>query len=191
MPYKSEGGVKFTNHWMRSPLANVAGSCQVCHRESEDELRGNVYQRQDNVKELLSLAEDGLVRAHLEAEFAWSKGATEESMKPVLQLIRHAQWRWDWVAAANGLGFHSPTEALRKLGSSIQKAHEAHAELIRILARRGVFEPFALPDVSTKEKAQRYIGLNMEELVDQKSEFLRTTLPEWDRKAREREAGGE
>jgi nitrite reductase (cytochrome c-552) len=42
MPYRSEGGVKYTNHWMRSPLANIAGSCQVCHRESEEELRKNV-----------------------------------------------------------------------------------------------------------------------------------------------------
>jgi nitrite reductase (cytochrome c-552) len=189
MPYRSEGGVKFTNHWMRSPLASVATSCQVCHRESEDELRKNVYDRQEKVKELLLIAEDALVRAHLEAEFAWSRGATEESMKPILQLIRHAQWRWDWVAAANGVGFHSPAEALRALGTSIQKSQEAHAELVRLLAARGVLEPFALPDVSTKEKAQKYIGLEMATLADEKARFVRDILPTWDRKAGEREAG--
>jgi nitrite reductase (cytochrome c-552) len=189
MPYRSEGGVKFTNHWMRSPLASVATSCQVCHRESEDELTKNVYDRQEKVKELLLIAEDALVRAHLEAEFAWSRGATEESMKPILQLIRHAQWRWDWVAAANGVGFHSPAEALRALGTSIQKSQEAHAELVRLLAARGVLEPFALPDVSTKEKAQKYIGLEMATLADEKARFVRDILPTWDRKAGEREAG--
>jgi nitrite reductase (cytochrome c-552) len=189
MPYRSEGGVKFTNHWMRSPLASISTSCQVCHRESEDELRRNVEDRQDKVKELLLLAEDALVRAHLEAQYAWSKGATEQEMKEVLQFIRHAQWRWDWVAAANGVGFHSPAEALRTLGTSIQKSQEAHAELVRVLARRGILEPFALPDVSTKEKAQTYIGLDMARLHEAKGRFLQEVVPTWDAGAREREAG--
>ncbi|MGE5399314.1 MAG: ammonia-forming cytochrome c nitrite reductase subunit c552, partial [Ignavibacteriales bacterium] len=51
MPYRSEGGVKFTNHKIQSPLNDIANSCQVCHRESEDELRRNVYERQDKFEE--------------------------------------------------------------------------------------------------------------------------------------------
>jgi nitrite reductase (cytochrome c-552) len=188
MPYRSEGGVKFTNHWMRSPLADISGSCQVCHRESEEALLRNVHDRQDRVRELQILAEDALVRAHLEAEHAWSRGATEEEMRPVLRLIRHAQWRWDWVAAANGVGFHSPAEALRALGTSIQRAQEAHAELVRVLAKRGFYEPFGLPDVSTKEKAQSYVGLDMAKLEAEKARFLKEAVPAWDAKAREREA---
>ncbi|MCK4748352.1 MAG: ammonia-forming cytochrome c nitrite reductase subunit c552, partial [Bacteroidales bacterium] len=35
MPYHSEGGMKYTDHWIRSPLSNVSNSCQVCHRQSE------------------------------------------------------------------------------------------------------------------------------------------------------------
>jgi hypothetical protein len=49
MPYKREGGLKFTNHHLQSPLNNISGSCQVCHRESEETLRQNVYDRQDKV----------------------------------------------------------------------------------------------------------------------------------------------
>ncbi len=187
MPYKSEGGVKYTSHWMRSPLANIASSCQVCHRESEEVLRNNVYERQDKVKQLLLVAEDALARAHLEAEFAWSKGATEDAMKPILQLIRHAQWRWDWVAAANSAGFHSPAEALRVLGTSIQRSQEAHAELVRVLARRGILEPFPLPDISTKEKAQKYVGLDIPQIVAEKARFVKEVLPTWDEKAKQRE----
>jgi nitrite reductase (cytochrome c-552) len=52
MPYRSEGGVKFTNHKIQSPLADIAASCQVCHRESEETLRKNVYDRQDKLNEL-------------------------------------------------------------------------------------------------------------------------------------------
>ncbi len=51
MPYKSEGGVKFTSHHVVSPLKNISGSCQVCHRESEETLRQNVYDRQDKVRD--------------------------------------------------------------------------------------------------------------------------------------------
>jgi nitrite reductase (cytochrome c-552) len=187
MPYKSEGGVKYTSHWMRSPLASISSSCQVCHRESEETLRNNVYDRQDKVKQLLLMAEDALSRAHLEAEFAWLKGATEESMKPVLQLIRHAQWRWDWVSAANGVGFHSPAEVLRVLGTSIQRSQEAHAELVRVLAKLGVLEPYQLPVVSTKEKAQKYIGLDMTKFAADKEQFLKEVAPQWDEKAKQRE----
>ena len=38
MPYRSEGGVKFTDHKIQSPLNNMSNSCVVCHRESEVEL---------------------------------------------------------------------------------------------------------------------------------------------------------
>ncbi len=188
MPYKREGGMKFTNHKIQSPLANISESCQVCHRESEAKLMANVVERQGKVEELRRIAEKNLARVHIEAKIAWDNGATEAEMKPVLQLIRHSQWRWDWVAAANGLGFHSPVEALRVLGTSIQKAQEARILLTEIFVKKGVKTPVALPDISTKAKAQAYIGLEMPELLKKKSEFLTTTIPEWTKKAAEREA---
>ena len=36
MPYKSEGGVKYSDHHIQSPLAMIDRTCQVCHRESEE-----------------------------------------------------------------------------------------------------------------------------------------------------------
>lgn len=33
MPYHTEGGVKYTDHHVQSPLLNVANSCAVCHRD--------------------------------------------------------------------------------------------------------------------------------------------------------------
>ncbi|HPG34393.1 MAG TPA: ammonia-forming cytochrome c nitrite reductase, partial [Lentimicrobium sp.] len=179
MPYKREGGMKFTDHKIQSPLANISGSCQVCHRESEAKLMGNVVERQGKVEELRRIAEKNLARVHIEAKTAWDNGATEEEMKPVLQLIRHAQWRWDWVAAANGLGFHSPVEALRVLGTSIQKVQEARILLTEIFVKRGVKTPIEMPDISTKEKAQKYIGLEMPEILKKKNEFITTVIPEW------------
>lgn len=47
--------------------------------------------------------------------------------------------------------------------------------------------PIQMPDISTKEKAQQYIGLDMEMLSADKEEFLKTTAVEWDKKAKERQ----
>ena len=188
MPYKRDGGMKFTDHKIQSPLANISGSCQVCHRESEAKLLANVYDRQAKVEELRRITEKNLARVHIEAKTAWDNGATEAEMKPVQLLIRHAQWRWDWVAAANGLGFHSPAEALRVLGTSIQKAQEARILLTEILIKKGVKTPIVLPDISTKAKAQQYIGLDMPALMKKKSEFMTTVVPQWIATAAAREA---
>lgn len=187
MPYRSEGGVKFTDHHVRSPLANIANSCGVCHRESEATLRRNVEERQDRIRELLDLVESALVRAHLEARDAWDAGAKPEEMNPALQAIRHAQWRWDWVAAANGMGFHAPLECARTLGTALNKASEARMLLARIRAAHGRSAEFTLPDLSTKAKAQAFIGLDMGQLKASKARFIRNTLPTWDAEASHRQ----
>ena len=188
MPYRSEGGVKFTDHKIQSPLNNVANACQVCHRESEATLVRNVYSRQDKVIELRSRVEEALAKAHIEAKTAWDNGATEAEMAPILQIIRHAQWRWDYAAASHGGTFHSPLESSRVLGSALEKAAEARILLTAVLERHGVKTPIELPDISTKAKAQAYIGLNMAKLVTEKKEFLKNLVPVWDSRAAERQA---
>jgi len=186
MPYKSEGGVKFTSHHVVSPLKNISGSCQVCHRESEETLRKNVYDRQDKIRELLDIVENSLVKAHIEAKVAWDNGAKEEDMKPILKLIRQAQWRWDYVSSSLGGPFHAPLECARILGNAIQKSEQARQELTKLLIKLNVKLPIQYPDISTKEKAQKYIGLDMQKLKKEKEEFLKTVVAEWDKKAGKR-----
>jgi len=147
----------------------------------------DVYDRQDRIEEIRRIAEKTLAAAHIEAKVAWYNGATDEQMKPILKLIRHAQWRWDWVAAANALGFHSPVEAMRVLGTSTDKAKEARKEIALILVKLGVKYPVELPDISTKEKAQKFIGLEMQKLKAAKEEFLKTTTVKWDEDAKKRQ----
>ncbi|MGQ9819273.1 MAG: ammonia-forming cytochrome c nitrite reductase [Candidatus Kapaibacteriales bacterium] len=187
MPYRVEGGVKYTDHHVRSPLANIANSCQVCHRQSEAELMRDVYERQDRVREVRKIAEQSIAKAHLEAEIAWKIGAKEDEMEPILKLIRSAQWRWDWVAAANGFGFHAPVEALRVLSTAIERAERARGLLSAMFTKYNVKLPVQLPDFSTKEKAQKYIGLDMKALQDDKNELIRTVIPNWDKIAKERQ----
>jgi nitrite reductase (cytochrome c-552) len=181
MPYRSEGGVKFTNHKIQSPLADVAASCMVCHRESEETLIQNVYERQDKINELMMTAEHILVKAHIEAKTAWDNGATEDQMADILTLIRHAQWRWDYVAASHGGSFHAPIESARLLGSAIQKSEEARGFLAAVLTQQGVKLPVQIPDLSTKEKAQNYIGFDMVEFSKEKEKWIEQELPKWNK----------
>lgn len=179
MPYKIEGGIKYSDHRIQSPLNAIEISCQVCHRQSEEELRQNVYDNQKKIEQIRRITEKTLARAHVEAGRCWELGATDEEMASALKLIRHAQWRWDYVAAANGMGFHSPVESLRILGTSIQKAEKARGILNAILVKRGVEIPIDMPDLSSKEKAQEFVGLNMNELMEDKEAFLNKIENEW------------
>jgi len=187
MPYKSEGGQKFTDHKMQSPLNNIANSCQVCHREEAGTLLKNVYDRQDAIIENRDKLEELLVHAHVEAKKAWDLGATEEQMKDILQGIRHAQWRWDYAAASHGGSFHSPLETSRVITTGITIVQETRLKLARLFAELGFNEEVPYPDISTKAKAQEFIGLDMEKLNSGKQEFLKSVLPEWLKEAKERE----
>jgi nitrite reductase (cytochrome c-552) len=186
MPYKSEGGMKFTDHKIQSPLNNISAACQTCHRQSEAELVRNVYDRQDMVYEVRVILEEILVTVHLEAQYAWNLGATEEQMAEALHLIRHAQWRWDYAAATHGGSFHAPLELTRTIGNGIDMAHKARHHISAVLAELGHAGPVPLPDVSTKKNAMTYVGLDIDQMEADKMEFLSQVVPEWLRIAAER-----
>ncbi|MBW6458955.1 MAG: ammonia-forming cytochrome c nitrite reductase [Bacteroidales bacterium] len=188
MPYKSEGGLKFTDHHLQSPLNNVEASCAVCHREKTMTLIKNVYDRQDQIYMNRSKLEELLVRAHVEAKKAWDLGATGEQMQDILMGIRHSQWRWDYAAAGHGSSFHAPVETSRVIGSAINIAQETRIKLARLLASLGYNEEVPYPDISTKAKAQAFIGLDMQKLNDDKQVFLQKVIPVWDSLAAARES---
>ena len=178
MPFRREGGVKFTNHHIQSPLANISESCLVCHSGTEAEMRGRVYANQNRIVELRRRAERSLARLHIEAGAAWDAGATEEEMEPILQMIRSAQWRWDYVAASHGAAAHAPVESGRLLGLALDMAGEARTELSPILSRLGVEQPVPMPEWE-KEALQAHIGLDMDAQRAQKEAFIQDTLPRW------------
>jgi nitrite reductase (cytochrome c-552) len=55
---------------------------------------------------------------------AKKRGATEAQLAPALALQRKAQWRLDFVAAENSMGFHAPQETARVLAESIDYARQ-------------------------------------------------------------------
>ncbi|MBD3422462.1 MAG: ammonia-forming cytochrome c nitrite reductase [Chitinivibrionales bacterium] len=187
MPFMSEGGQKFTDHHIQSPLNNVANSCQVCHREETERLIKDVHARQDKIIQSRNKLEELLVSAHVEAKKCWELGATEKQMKDILQNIRHAQWRWDYAAAGHGSSFHSPVETGRTIASGLSIVAEARLKLARLLAQLGHNKVVPYPDIATKAKAQEFIGLDMDKLRTEKELFLEQVVPRWLEKAAERE----
>jgi nitrite reductase (cytochrome c-552) len=179
MPYKSEGSQKFTDHHVQSPLNNVANSCQVCHREETEKLVSDVYNRQDKLIENRNKLEVLLVHAHVEAGKAWELGATQDQMKEILEGIRKAQWRWDFTAAGHGSSFHAPVETARIVASGIDLAGNTRVKLARLLATLGWNKEVTYPDIDTKEKAQKFVGLDMETLQTEKAAFVKNVLPQW------------
>ncbi|WP_419175308.1 ammonia-forming cytochrome c nitrite reductase [Desulfosediminicola sp.] len=182
MPYKQEGSVKFSDHHIASPLENVENTCLTCHRETEEEFKQLVKTKLDRKEQMMEITMDNLAKAHLTAGKAWESGATEEQMAGVLESIRSGQWIWDYSIASHGSFFHAPEETLRLLGVANEKAQQARLELAGILATLGVTD-YQIPDFSTKEKAQKLAGVNLEKLVDEKNEFRELLLKEWSEKA--------
>jgi nitrite reductase (cytochrome c-552) len=186
MPYKSQGGIKYTDHHISSPLANINNTCQVCHREGEAVLAKNVYDRQDYVFNLRNRLEKQLAKVHLMAKFGWDNGAQETEMKPILQLIRKSQWRWDFITASHGAAFHAPIESQRVLGDGMYYAMQAEQGINDWILKKGVTAKFVMPDISTKAKAQQYIGLDIPKEKAAKEKFLKDVLPQWLQKAKEK-----
>ncbi|WP_165020216.1 ammonia-forming cytochrome c nitrite reductase [Dysgonomonas sp. ZJ279] len=183
MPYMAEGGIKYSNHQIMSPLKNIANTCQTCHHDSEDKLRNYVYEYQDKALEIRDRIEQELSKAHIMAKTAWDNGANQKEMDASLKLIRQAQWRWDFAVASHGASFHAPVETQRILAHSLDKSLQAQLELQRVLFAHGIMD-VKMPDISSKDKAQQFIGLDMKDKKEKKEKWLKTVAPQWLEKAK-------
>ncbi|OLQ77622.1 ammonia-forming cytochrome c nitrite reductase subunit c552 [Photobacterium proteolyticum] len=185
---QNEDGKVFTDHKVGNPFDRFEDTCAQCHTQDKETLEDVVATRKASVQEMKLRAEKQIVAAHFEAKAAWDAGATEEEMKPILMDIRHAQWRWDYAIASHGVHMHAPDVALRVLGTALDKATDARTKVVRLLATKGITEEIQIPDISTKEKAQQALGMDMDKMNADKAEFLKTIVPEWDKQAKVREA---
>jgi nitrite reductase (cytochrome c-552) len=124
MAYMREGATKISDHWVRSPLLNVNRACQTCHRFPESELLGRVEAIQQRNYDLLQRGGQALVGLLDAIGDAKSRGATADQLAAARGLQRRAQWRLDFIAAENSMGFHAPQEAARVLGEAIDYARQ-------------------------------------------------------------------
>lgn len=131
MPYIRQGAAKVSDHWVRSPLLNINRACQTCHRVEEDELLARAHEIQLTNHDLLQRGGDAivdLIDAILEAE---RNGATDQELEAARKLQRKAQWRLDYIAAENSMGFHAPQEAARILGEASDYARQGQIAALK------------------------------------------------------------
>jgi len=136
MPYKREGAMKVSDHWVRSPLLNINRACQTCHSIAEKELEARVLNIQDRHYALMQRAAHATTDM-LDAIVAARKaGAGEGDLQVAAAEQRKAQWRLDFVAAENSMGFHAPQELARILGEVIDHARQGQLEAERAMRKR-------------------------------------------------------
>lgn len=131
MPYVREGAIKVSNHHVRSPLLNVAQACQTCHRVPEKEITARALLVQDRNAALLTRGEKAIVGLIDAIAGAKKAGATDAQLKAARDFQRQSQWRLDFVAAENSMGFHAPQEAARILAEGIDYARQGELAVVR------------------------------------------------------------
>ena len=145
MPYERQGASKISDHHIRSPLLNIARACQTCHAVSEEELLSRAENIQARNADLLKRGGSALTDMLDTIKAAKAGGVTEKQLSPVLELHRKAQWRLDFIAAENSMGFHAPQEAARILGEAIDYARQAQVETLKLMPPGAATRPANAP----------------------------------------------
>lgn len=136
MPYQRDGATKVSDHWVRSPLLNVNRACQTCHHVPEAELLARVDAIQTRNFDLLQRGGRALMDLLDALVAARAAGVPEPLLQEALEFQRKAQWRLDYVAAENSMGFHAPQEAARILAEAADDARQGQVAALRALQAR-------------------------------------------------------
>jgi nitrite reductase (cytochrome c-552) len=130
MPYMREGASKVSDHWVRSPLLNVNRACQTCHRASEEEMKARVDVIQQRNYDLLQRGGAAIVDLIDALVAAKANGTPPDVLDKARKLQQKAQWRLDFIAAENSMGFHAPQEAAKVLGEAADYARQGQVVLL-------------------------------------------------------------
>ena len=131
MPYERDGATKVSDHWVRSPLLNINKACQTCHRIPEAEIKARVDQIQQRNYDLMQRGGTAIVALIDGIVAAKKQGATDAQLQTALEMQRKAQWRLDFIAAENSMGFHAPQEAAKVLGEALDYARQGELAAAR------------------------------------------------------------
>lgn len=79
---------------------------------------------------MMTRAEVALVEMLDAMKTAKSAGLPDDVLAKAQRLHRQAQWRLDFIAAENSMGFHAPQEAARILAEAIDLARQAQVQVL-------------------------------------------------------------
>lgn len=138
MPSIQRGSTTFSDHQVRSPMFSIHAACQACHDEDESTIQERVREIQDRTQELMLRAERATVSLIETIREGMAAGLDDADLVQARDLHRRAQWRLDFVASENSMGFHAPQEAARLLGEAIDYARQG--EIAALEAEKAVSE---------------------------------------------------
>lgn len=138
MPYRREGGLKISDHHVRSPLLNINRACQGCHHFPEQELKDRAESIQNRFGRARDVAMDALVELIYDIRDARAAGKTDQDLAAPRQYQRKAQFFIDYVEAENSMGFHASGEALRILTDAVDAARKGQLSLRGVKPRAPV-----------------------------------------------------
>jgi nitrite reductase (cytochrome c-552) len=124
MPYKREGAMKISDHWIRSPNLNLNRACQSCHKWTEGELKARIEEIQDRTIALRHKAMEALMELIDGIVAAKKDGTNQAQLYKARYMQRRAQFYLDFVEAENSAGFHAPQESARLLGEALDYARQ-------------------------------------------------------------------
>jgi nitrite reductase (cytochrome c-552) len=105
-------------------MLNTSRACQTCHPYAETEIQARVEAIQTRTHQLLDRSAAALIDMMDAIKDAKKRGAADAQLAGVYELHRKAQWRLDFVAAENSMGFHAPQETARVLAEAIDYARQ-------------------------------------------------------------------
>ena len=132
MPYRREGGMKISDHHVRSPMLNINRACQGCHHFDEQELKNRVEAIQARFANERDTAMDALMELIDDIKNVQGKPTAEADLNLARNFQRKAQFLLDYVEAGDSMAFHASGEALRILTDSVNFTRQGQ------LAIRGV-----------------------------------------------------
>lgn len=136
MPYMREGGLKISDHNVRSPLLNINRACQTCHRWPEQELKDRVEEIQTRFFETRDIALDALMDLIHDLKGAKEAGAADADLAEARQWQRKAQFYIDFLVSENSMGFHADQYSVKSLAEAINFCREGQLSLRRMDSKK-------------------------------------------------------
>jgi nitrite reductase (cytochrome c-552) len=129
MPYMREGGLKISDHNVRSPLLNINRACQTCHRWPEQELKDRVEEIQTRFYDTRNLALNALMDLIKDIKAAKDAGATDAELAHAREDQRNGGFYIDFLVSENSMGFHADQYTIKSFAEAINLCREGQLAL--------------------------------------------------------------
>jgi nitrite reductase (cytochrome c-552) len=129
MPYLREGGLKISDHNVRSPMLNINRACQTCHRWPEQEIKGRVEEIQTRFFQTRNVALDALMDLIHDTKTLKDAGVSDADLAEARNYQRQAQFYIDFLVSENSMGFHAPQYSMKSFAEAIDYCRKGQNSL--------------------------------------------------------------